>query len=89
LRRIRKKRRKSAKKAFKKQSDLARRIERFNVSADMKERAYALLNQKTAAVARAEVARYKLRHLNLRGRAKSELFAEFNRAKKEAKRTDS
>lgn len=82
-------RRKSAKRAFKKQSDLARRIERFNVSADMKERAYALLNRKTEAVAKAEEARYKIRHLNLRGRARSELFAEFNRAKKEAKRTDS
>jgi len=82
-------RRKAARKAFKKQGDLARRIERFNVSADMKERAYALLNQKTAAVARAEEARYKLKRLNPRGRAKGELLSEFKRAKKEIKRTDS
>ena len=82
-------RRKSARKSFKRQADLARRIERFNVSSDMKEKAYALLNRKTAAVAKADEIRYKITHLKPRGRARGELYAEFKNAKKEIKRTDS
>lgn len=82
-------RRKSARRSFKKQGDLARRIERFDVSSDMKEKAYALLNQKTAAVAHADEIRYKITHLNARGRARGELYSEFKRAKREIKRTDS
>lgn len=82
-------RRKSARKSFKRQADLARRIERFNVSSDMKEKAYALLNRKTAAVAKADEIRYKITHLKPHGRARGELYAEFKSAKKEIKRTDS
>ncbi len=82
-------RRKSARRSFKKQGDLARRIERFNVPSDMKEKAYSLLNQKTAAVAKADEIRYKIKHLNPHGRARGELYSEFKRAKKEIKRTDS
>ena len=55
----------------------------------MKEKAYALLNRKTAAVAKADEIRYKITHLKPRGRARGELYAEFKNAKKEIKRTDS
>ena len=82
-------RRKSARRTFKKQGDLARRIERFNVSSDMKEKAYLLLNQKTAAVAKADEIRYKITHLKPHGRARGELYSEFKRARKEIRRTDS
>lgn len=82
-------RRKSARKSFKRQADLARRIERFNVPSDMKEKAYALLNQKTAAVAKADELHYKISHLKPHGRARGELYAELKGAKKEIRRTDS
>ena len=82
-------RRKSARRNFKKQGDLARKIERFNVSSAMKEKAYTLLNQKTAAVAKADEILYKIKHLKPHGRARGELYSEFKRARKEIKRTNS
>lgn len=81
-------RRKSATAIYKRQSKIAKRIDRYRVPAYMKERAYELLNQKTQAVATAEECHYKLRRLKPVGRAKRELVLEIRRAKATVKRVD-
>ena len=81
-------RRRSAKAMYKKQRNIARKIDRYKAPLDIKERAYELLNKKTAAVATADECRYKLRRMKLTGRAEKELIANIKRSKKTAKQTD-
>ena len=81
-------RRKSAKAMRKKQSDIARKIERYRAPADMKERAYELLNKKIACAAAEDENRYKLRRMKIKGRARRELIYAVKRAKRDMKRAD-
>ena len=81
-------RRKSAKAMYKKQRGIAKKIDSCRAPLDMKERAYELLNKKTAAVALADESRYKLRRMKLSGRAEKELIANIKRSKKTVKQTD-
>lgn len=81
-------RRRSAKAMYKKQRNIARKIDSFKAPLDMKERAYELLNKKTAAVAMADESHYKLRRMKLTGRAEKELIANIKRSKKTVKQTD-
>ena len=81
-------RRRSATSMYKRQRALAKKIDRYRVPADMKERAYELLNKKTAAAATADSCIYKLKRLKPGGRAKKELILEIRRARAEMRRTD-
>lgn len=78
-------RRKSAKSMYKRQRDVAEKIERARVSSDMKRCAYELLNKKTAAAATFDECYFKLRRTRPSGRAKKELLNNMNRAKAEIK----
>ncbi len=74
-------RKKHAKATHRKQRKIANKIDRIKAPLDMKEKAYALLNKKTAAVATIEESYYKLRRLKPKGRAKRELRSNIRRAR--------
>ncbi len=82
-------RKKHAKATYRKQRSIANRIERIKAPLDMKEKAYALLNKKTACVATIEECYYKLRRLKPTGRAKRELLSDIRRAKAVMRTIDS
>ena len=81
-------RKKHAKAAYRKQRSIANRIERIKAPLDMKEKAYALLNKKTACVATIEECYYKLRRLKPEGRAKRELLSNIRQAKASMRTVD-
>ena len=81
-------RKKHARAMYRKQRSLADRIDRIKAPLDMKEKAYALLNKKTACVATIEESYYKLRRLKPEGRAKRELLTDIKRAKSSMKTVD-
>ncbi len=74
-------RRKAAKNMYKRQSELASKIDRFKAPLDMKERAYEMLNKRIAYAAEYEECRYKLRKMNGGGRANAELIRRMKAAK--------
>lgn len=82
-------RKKHAKATYRKQRSLANRIDRIRAPLDMKEKAYALLNKKTACVATIEESYYKLRRLKPTGRARRELLSNIKRAKGAMRTVDS
>ena len=82
-------RKKHARSMYRKQRIIADRIDRIRAPLDMKEKAYALLNKKTACVATIEESYYKLRRLKPEGRAKRELLTDVRRAKAAMKTIDS
>lgn len=75
-------RKRAAKAMYKKQRDLARRIDKIKAPVDMKERAIELLNKRIAAASEYESARYTLRTLHPGGRARDELLRTVKRAKR-------
>ena len=74
-------RRKAAKNMYKRQSELASKVDRFKAPLDMKERAYEMLNKRIAYAAEYEECRYKLRKMNGGGRANAELLRRMKAAK--------
>lgn len=74
-------RKKHAKSTYRKQRSIANKIDKIKAPLDMKEKAYAQLNKKTACVATIEECYYKLRRLKPTGRAKRELLSNVRRAK--------
>ena len=82
-------RKKHAKFAYRKQRSIANRIDKIRAPLDMKEKAYALLNKKTACIATIEECHYKLRRLKPSGRARRELISDIRRAKAAMRTVDS
>lgn len=81
-------RRKYAKSLYKRQRSIAARIEKFKAPLDMKEKAYDILNRKTAAVARLEESKYKLKRMKPAGSARRELISDIKQAKAQVKHAD-
>ncbi len=81
-------RRRSATAMYNAQRKLAKKIDKYRVPTDMKERAYDLLNKKTQAAATADECIYKLKKLRPVGRAKRELILEIKRARTTIRRLD-
>ncbi|MBQ2251504.1 MAG: hypothetical protein II329_00910, partial [Clostridia bacterium] len=81
-------RRKSATAMYNSQRRLAKKIDKYRVPSDMKERAFDLLNKKTQAAATADECIYKLKKLRPVGRAKRELILEIKRARSAIKQLD-
>lgn len=81
-------RRKSAKAMYRKQRAQARKIEKFRVPLDLKDRAYEQLNRKTACASAIEEAEFRIARLKLRGNAKRELLADIKRQKAEMRAAD-
>jgi hypothetical protein len=81
-------RKKHARSMYKKQRILADRISAIRAPIDMKEKAFALLNKRTAAVAKIEECRYKLAKLKPQGRARRELVTDIKKAKAAIRYTD-
>ncbi len=75
-------RRKAAKSMYKRQRDLAKKIDRIKAPLDMKARAIELLNKRIADTAEYESARYTLKTLKPGGRAREELLRTMKRSKK-------
>jgi hypothetical protein len=75
-------RRKAAKSMYKRQRDLAKKIDKIKAPLDMKARAVELLNKRIADTAEYESARYTLKTLKPGGRAREELLRTVKRAKK-------
>ena len=75
-------RKRAAKSMFRRQRDLARKIDKIRAPIDMKERAIELLNKRIAAASEYESARYTLRTLHPSGRAREELLRTVKRAKR-------
>ncbi|MBO7304209.1 MAG: hypothetical protein J6V09_03220 [Clostridia bacterium] len=82
-------RKKHAKYMYRKQRNVAAKIDSFKAPIDIKEKAFELLNKKTRSVAVIEESYYKLKKLKPTGRAKKELLANVKRAKADIRSADS
>lgn len=75
-------RKRAARSMFRRQRELARKIDKIRAPIDMKERAIELLNKRIAAASEYESARYTLGTLRPGGRAREELLRTVKRAKR-------
>ncbi len=71
-----------ARSIYRSQRRIAKRLEILHAPVDLKEKIFDLMNKKIESVAVIEGSRYKLRHLKLRGRARRDVRAEMQQAKR-------
>ncbi len=80
--------RRHAKTVYRQQKKLARKVGKFNIPTELKEKIFELMNKKTGLVASLEGTKYKMKHMKLSNNAKKKLKREVKRLKTSVKRTN-